>query len=364
MNSTTKLSVRIPDFDYESLTSERTKIRAILRGNLKDLSQEERKATRKLIEILLKGGEEPEQVHEADHAAAIGMMQQVVELLEGLTKSETLATGWDDDFDSASVAIINLLVKGLDDYLSVERNETDSETDLEVSDPSAAGMGDSLQGDTPQGKEGVSEKDIKDLFTIHEEIGKRTSEEQVLLQVTEQTGDTGAPGWNESSSLLDAPSLISADSKESPKVATQTEEERLTQSKIEQQLDLDGAGLEGLSTPQQWFSLTSDRLTETNSMAQVISKVVVKMNAAGDAASDADTVVADALVRVSTLAAAGDAASDADTVVADALVGVSTLAAAGDAASDADTVVADALVGVSTLAAAGGAASDADTVVA
>ena len=274
MNSTTKLSVRIPDFDYESLTSERTKIRAILRGNLKDLSQEERKATRKLIEILLKGGEEPEQVHEADHAAAIGMMQQVVELLEGLTKSETLATGWDDDFDSASVAIINLLVKGLDDYLSVERNETDAETDLEVSDPSAAGMGDSLQGDTPQGKEGVSEKDIKDLFTIHEEIGKRTSEEQVLLQVTEQTGDTGAPGWNESSSLLDAPSLINADSKESPKVATQTEEERLTQSKIEQQLDLDGAGLEGLSTPQQWFSLTSDRLTETNSMAKVIYKVV------------------------------------------------------------------------------------------
>jgi len=111
-NSTTKLSVRIPDFDYESLTSERTKIRAILRGNLKDLSQEERKATRKLIEILLKGGEEPEQVHEADHAAAIGMMQQVVELLEGLTKSETLATGWDDDFESASVlAIINHLVK-------------------------------------------------------------------------------------------------------------------------------------------------------------------------------------------------------------------------------------------------------------
>jgi hypothetical protein len=172
-NSTTKLSVRIPDFDYESLTSERTKIRAILRGSLKDLSQEERKATCKPIEILLKGGEEPEQVHEADHAVANGMMPQVmVAILEGLTKSETLATGRDvsDDFESASVAITNHLVKRLDDYLSVERNEADSETDLEVSDPSAAGKGDSLQGGTPQGKEGVPEKDIIDLFKIHEEI--------------------------------------------------------------------------------------------------------------------------------------------------------------------------------------------------
>jgi hypothetical protein len=79
-SSTTKLSVRISDFDYESLTSERTKIRAILKGSLKDLSQEERKAIRKLIESLLKGGEESEQVHEADHAAANGMMQQVVEI--------------------------------------------------------------------------------------------------------------------------------------------------------------------------------------------------------------------------------------------------------------------------------------------
>jgi hypothetical protein len=209
MNSTTKLSVRISDLDWSSLESERTKIRAMLKKILEHLSQEERKAIRKLIENLLKGGEDLEEVQIADQAMAKGMVQQVAVILKGLQKSETLATGWDDDFDSASVAIINLLVKGLDDYLSVERNETDSETDLEVSDPSAAGMGDSLQGDTPQGKEGVSgEKDIKDLFTIHEEIGKRTSEEQVLLQVTDQTGDTGAPGWNESSSLLDAPSLI------------------------------------------------------------------------------------------------------------------------------------------------------------
>ena len=95
------------------------------------------------------------------------------------------------DFDSASVAIINDLVNGLDDYLSVERNETDSETDLEVSDPSAAGKGDSLQGGTPQGKEGVSEKDIKDLFAIEEEeIDKLTSEEQAPVEA-EQRGNIG-----------------------------------------------------------------------------------------------------------------------------------------------------------------------------
>jgi hypothetical protein len=104
-NSTTKLSVRISDVDYESLTSERTKIRAILRRNLKDLSQEERRTTRKLIEILLKGGDEPEQVHEADHAAANGMMQQVVEILEGLTESETPATGRDKDFDNLTAPV-------------------------------------------------------------------------------------------------------------------------------------------------------------------------------------------------------------------------------------------------------------------
>jgi hypothetical protein len=79
-----------------------------------------------------------------------------------LTESETLATGWDKDFDSAKVTIINHLVNGLNDYLRVERKETDSE----VLDPTAAGMGDSLQGGTPQGEEEVSEKDMKDLFAI------------------------------------------------------------------------------------------------------------------------------------------------------------------------------------------------------
>ena len=85
-------------------------------------------------------------------------------------------------------------------------------------------------------------------------------------------------GRTESSSLLDTPSLISADSKESPKAATQAEEERLTHSKIEQQFDLDGAGFEGMSTPMQWRSLTSDMLTETNNMILATSKVVVKMD--------------------------------------------------------------------------------------
>jgi hypothetical protein len=56
MNSSTmKLSVRISDLDWERLRSERTKIRATLRDTLEDLSQEERKAIRKPIEILLKG---------------------------------------------------------------------------------------------------------------------------------------------------------------------------------------------------------------------------------------------------------------------------------------------------------------------
>ena len=80
------------------------------------------------------------------------MMQQVVEILEGMTESETLATGWNKDFDSASVTIINHLANELNDYLSGEKNEMDSETDSEVLDPTAAGMGDSLQGGTPQGK--------------------------------------------------------------------------------------------------------------------------------------------------------------------------------------------------------------------
>jgi hypothetical protein len=78
---------------------------------------------------------------------------------------------------------------------------------------------------------------------------------------------------------LDTPGLISADSKESPKAATQTEEERPIHSRIEQQLALDGAGFGNMSsTPMQRRSLTSDMLKETNNMAMVTSKVVVKMN--------------------------------------------------------------------------------------
>ena len=51
-----KLSVRISDLDWERLISERAMIRAILKNTLEDLSRDERKAIRKLIESLLKGG--------------------------------------------------------------------------------------------------------------------------------------------------------------------------------------------------------------------------------------------------------------------------------------------------------------------
>jgi hypothetical protein len=88
-----KLSVRISDFDWTRLRGERTKIRAILKNSPRGLSQEERnKAIRKPIENLLKGGEELEEVHEADHATARGMMQQVIAILEGLEKPESVAT--------------------------------------------------------------------------------------------------------------------------------------------------------------------------------------------------------------------------------------------------------------------------------
>ena len=75
-----KLSVHISDLDWERLRGERTKIRAILRTTLGHLSQEgERKALSASSSKgrLLKGGEELEEVHEADHAAAKGMIQQV-----------------------------------------------------------------------------------------------------------------------------------------------------------------------------------------------------------------------------------------------------------------------------------------------
>jgi hypothetical protein len=62
------------------------------------------------------------------------------------------------------------------------------------------------------------------------------------------------------------------------RAAMQTEEERLTQSRIEQQFDPDGAGFEGMNTPQQRRSLASDMLTESHNMAKVTSKVVVKMD--------------------------------------------------------------------------------------
>jgi hypothetical protein len=112
MNSTVmELSVRISDLDWARLISERTQIRAILKTTPEDLSRDERKAIRKPIESLLKGGEELEGVREADHATANGMMQQVVVILEGLEKPESVATGWVKDFDIAKVKIISHLVE-------------------------------------------------------------------------------------------------------------------------------------------------------------------------------------------------------------------------------------------------------------
>jgi hypothetical protein len=103
-----KLSVRISDLDWERLRSERTRIRAILRATLVRLSQDERKTIRRPIEDLLKGGEEEQdEVHKADYATAMGMMQQVIEILEGLGKPESVATGWVKDFDSAKEKVIS-----------------------------------------------------------------------------------------------------------------------------------------------------------------------------------------------------------------------------------------------------------------
>jgi hypothetical protein len=126
-------------------------------------------------------------------------------------------------------------------------------------------MGDSLQGGTPQGEEGVPEKDIEDLFVIdEEEIETLSGKDKAPSEGTEQMGNIGDGEG--------------ADSKESPEATTPTEEERLRHSRIEQQLDPDGAGFGSMSTPQQRRSLTSDMLTETNNMAKVTSKVVAKMN--------------------------------------------------------------------------------------
>ena len=66
----------------------------------------------------------------------------MIEILEGLGKSESVATGWAKDLDSAKVEIINHLVHGLDVYLNADgEGEADSETDSEVSSATAAGGG-------------------------------------------------------------------------------------------------------------------------------------------------------------------------------------------------------------------------------
>jgi hypothetical protein len=70
---------------------------------IEHLPQEERKAIRKLIESLLKGGEDLEGIQMADHAVTKGVVQQVAVILEGLEKPEPVAIGWAKDFDSAKV---------------------------------------------------------------------------------------------------------------------------------------------------------------------------------------------------------------------------------------------------------------------
>ena len=42
-------------------------------------------------------------------------MQQVIEILEGFDKPESVATGWVRDFDSAKEKVISNLVEGLSD---------------------------------------------------------------------------------------------------------------------------------------------------------------------------------------------------------------------------------------------------------
>jgi hypothetical protein len=57
-----------------------------------DLSRTDIKSIRKLIKILLKGNEEPDEVPEADQATASGMTQQMIAILDRLEKSELDAT--------------------------------------------------------------------------------------------------------------------------------------------------------------------------------------------------------------------------------------------------------------------------------
>jgi hypothetical protein len=73
--------------------------------------------------------------------------------------------------------------------MNADSSEKESETDVEGSDSTAAGMGDSLQGGTPQGE--VSEKDIQALFVIdEEEIEALSGKEKAPFEVTKQKEDT------------------------------------------------------------------------------------------------------------------------------------------------------------------------------
>ena len=115
-----------------------------------------------------------------------------------MDKPESVATGWVKDFDSAKEKVISHLVEGLSGYLNADNSEKESEADTEGPDSTAAGMGDSLQGEPPQGE--VTEKDIQDLFVVDEEkIGTLSNKEKAHFEVAKQkkdmegqTGNTGS----------------------------------------------------------------------------------------------------------------------------------------------------------------------------
>jgi hypothetical protein len=62
----------------------------------------------------------------------------MIAILEGLEKSELVATGWAKDVDSYRAKAIDHLAEGLRDYLTAVHSEKDSKMDAEDSDPTAA----------------------------------------------------------------------------------------------------------------------------------------------------------------------------------------------------------------------------------
>jgi hypothetical protein len=133
VNTAVKLSVRISDSDWlevriETRADHKTQDRSdphesalmgICRGN-------DQSSIRKLIKVLLKGGEEPDGVPGADQGAtASGMIQQMIAILDGLEKSELDATGWVKNVDSYRAKVMDYLAQGLRDYLTTVHGEGD-----------------------------------------------------------------------------------------------------------------------------------------------------------------------------------------------------------------------------------------------